>query len=413
MKNKINVLTKIFLKNSFSNMGFNSKDEQTKTKKIRNAILYLCLAVYLIGVFGFMSYNQISILLMINQAKAFIGLLFLGIGALVIIQGVVSSINVLYFSKDIEHLLPLPIKPRELVMAKLNTVLITEYIVELMIALIPLIMYGILTGASIIYYLVMLLVLLVFPIIPILIASLIIMIIMSFAKISRDRDKFQLVVTFLIVIAVVAFQMTVMNVNEETTDEQMAGQLVQMSSISDTVGKYLITLPMAINTLTDNNIANVAINLLEMLAITAIVYFITIFIGEKIYLKGAVGNNTRGKASKKQIDAGSYSKNNIAKSYVIKELKILIRNPIFFMQCVLPAIFMPVLIGIIGFSRIIKNRRRFFTNNRPNARIKFNYYFSRNRCSTIFIYDGIHISNSSIKRWIKCNIYEIYTNIII
>ena len=66
---------------------------------------------------------------------------------------------------------------------------------------------------------------------------------------------------------------------------------------------------------------------------------------QKLYLKGAVGNLSSGKKNKKKIDEKKAFKNStIFKTYVGKEFKILLRNPIFFMQCVLPAILFPILI---------------------------------------------------------------------
>ena len=53
---------------------------------------------------------------------------------------------------------------------------------ELIFAVAPITVYGILTSAGAMYYIVSLLVLIIFPIIPILIATFIIMIIMSFSK---------------------------------------------------------------------------------------------------------------------------------------------------------------------------------------------------------------------------------------
>ena len=94
-----------------------------------------------------------------------------------------------YFSKDIEYLLPLPLKPYEIVIAKFNTILVTEYITVFAFLLVPFIIYGIVTSASLLFYLYGALVLLVFPILPALISSIIVMLVMSITGIIKNKDK--------------------------------------------------------------------------------------------------------------------------------------------------------------------------------------------------------------------------------
>ena len=56
--NKIISLTKVLLKNSFQKYSENNK----KTSKVGKIILYGILLVYLMGIFGFLSYGLITTL---------------------------------------------------------------------------------------------------------------------------------------------------------------------------------------------------------------------------------------------------------------------------------------------------------------------------------------------------------------
>ena len=75
-----------------------------------------------------------------------------------IIQSIISAKNVFYFSKDLDYILPLQLKPREILISKLNVILVTEYVMELIFAVAPIIVYGILTSAGAMFYIVSLLV---------------------------------------------------------------------------------------------------------------------------------------------------------------------------------------------------------------------------------------------------------------
>lgn len=351
--NKVIALTKIFLKNSFfpKNLDQTTKKENLKPK-LGMKLLYFFIMLYVAGIIGVFSYEMIQGLIGINQETVFLGLLFLGIAGFLLIQSIFSIINVFYFSRDIEYVLPWPLSAREIVAAKLNVIFITEYFMEMLIGLVPLILYGILTGAGGIYYLTAAILFLVFPILPIVIVTLFILIIMSFAKLTKKRDSFQLFATIISIILVVGIQFGFNNPSQqEMTQETMLEQLSRANTAVEQIEPYFITLKPTINALSETNILTIVGELAKVIGITFISYVFVIIIGEKLYLKGAVGNLVGGKTKNKQINKKTaYQKQNIRKSYIKKEFKTLVRNPIFFMQCVLPSFLMPILmIAIIFF----------------------------------------------------------------
>lgn len=348
MNKKVITLTKIFLKTSFQSMEF-QKQKSKNNKNIGYIILYGILFLYLAGLIGIMSYGMIHMLASVGQEKVFLGLFFLVLAAFMLIQNIFSSLNVLYFAKDIEYLLPLPIKPREMVQAKLNTILITEYIMELIIGITPLIIYGILTGAGILYYFTMIVILFVFPILPVLISTLIIMIIMAFSKLTKNRDKFQLITSLIAIVLIVGIQFAIGG--KEYSEEQMIQQLLKANGMVEMITPYFITIDPAIQALTASNWLGAFIGIIKIIAISAGTYIIFLLAGTKLYLKGAVGSLVGASKKVKKLKVKSaYRKNKVGISYVKKELKILIRNPIYFMQCVLPALLIPLVFIIAGLS---------------------------------------------------------------
>ncbi len=344
MKNKVVALTKVFFKNSFQNME-TAGGSKNKTNSKSMMILYAIVFLYLAGIVGFFSYNLVQGLIEIQQEEIFLGLILLAIGVFVLIQTIFSAISLLYYSKDNEYILPLPIKPSQIVMAKTNVLLITEYFIVAIIGLIPLIIYGILTTANIFYYITMISTLLTFPVVPVLISSLLVLIVMSFAKFTKNRNRFQIIATIilLVVICVISFQTSDM----EGSQEELIQMATKANGLVEMIRNTFPTLGMAIEALANNSI----LNLIALVLVTAILYLIYIAVGQKLFLKGAVGSLSSGKRTKKAInEKTAFKKSSLAKTYIGKEFKTLIRNPIFFMQCVMPAILFPILVIVFTFA---------------------------------------------------------------
>ena len=179
MKNIYN-LTKILLKNNFA---------KTKIKsKLGQILLYLFIFMYIAGIMIYISVEAITALKIVNQQGLYITVCLFGIVMVSLIRSIFTSINVLYFSKDTEYILPFPINPKCILISKINILLLYEYIIEIFIGLIPMITFGVLEGAGILYYIMMIIILILLPIVPILLSSFIVILIMKFTNIIKNKD---------------------------------------------------------------------------------------------------------------------------------------------------------------------------------------------------------------------------------
>lgn len=353
--NKIVSLTKVLIKNSFQKYNENNKNKNIVGK----VILYILLGAYLMGIFAFLSYGLISTLKQANQELMFIGIFLLGLALLTIIQSIISATNVFYFSKDIEYILPLPLKPKEILISKLNVILITEYIMEIIFAVTPITIYGIITLQGPMFYIISLLVLIVFPIIPILIATFIIMIIMSFSKRFKNKDRFRLIAPLIGIILAVIMSFSLSGTTNYS-EEDLLNSLKQANSMVEMVSDNLPIIKPAINAIVNSSF----VEFLKLLGITLILYIVFILIGNKIYFRGVIGNLSSGTKKGKEVKLKKIKTNSIGKSYIIKEFKVLLKNPIFFIQCVLPSVLMPII--FLGIFIVTLN-----TNNSQEALNEF------------------------------------------
>ena len=178
-------LTKILLKNSF-------KGEKKNKSKIIGRLLvllaYILIFGYLAAIVVFLCYQLLNFLININQPAIYLNLILGATVAVALFRTLFSAVNVLYFSKDLEYLLPLPIKPSKILMAKWNVLIISNYIIEIFIVLPALILYGIMLNQGVLYYLYAALVFMLLPVIPVILISFLMSILMRFTKFIKNKD---------------------------------------------------------------------------------------------------------------------------------------------------------------------------------------------------------------------------------
>ena len=346
---KVIKLTKIFLKNSFSNMDARMG---ISTKSKSKIIVYGLLFLYFAGLIIFLGYNLLDGLIAIHQETIFVGMILFMIFGLAIIQTIFSSINILYFTKDSEYLLPLPLKPYQIILARTNVMLIAEYVIIFLIGFIPLVMYGILTGAGIVYYLTMILAVILVPILPVLLISMLVMFIMSFAKLTKNRNRFQLFATLLVLAIIIAISISTSGMKQDLTNEEMAQMVVQANGMIELVKGYVPTVDYLMEALTTNSLFTAIVEVLKTLGITIIGFIVYMLIAQKIYFKGLVGNLFGGGASSsnKEMNQKEYRNSKLYKSYVGKEFKNMARNPVFLMQCLIPAVLIPIIMVVVVYA---------------------------------------------------------------
>lgn len=330
MIKNIILLTKISTRNFWQNLNLLDRN----TKKINKKSMYVWLLTIVVIAITLLSNDLLNLLEDYGQMHIFLNILFMIAMVIMFMQTIIASMNVLYFSKDLEYFLSVPIKDEELLLSKVNTILNILYGTELIFMLIPLVLYGMSTTASLSYYIYIILVLALLPIFPVVLVSLIALLIMKFIKKIKNKNRFQIIITlffvFLIVFAEVLFIKGTMSGQFEYDTMEF-----DANNIAENINHSMIVVNPLISILNQNQ---VLMNLGKVIGVYAIMYAILIWIGKKTYIKNIL--KTTGYIKKKhktKIDLESQCK--IQKpliSYAKNEFKNLIKNAIFFMQTIYP-----------------------------------------------------------------------------
>ena len=340
---EIFLLTKTLLKNSTSD---SKQTYESKTKGFSRILFFILIYGYVIGFMGYISYYAIDSLIQLGMPEIFLNLVFTIFWGFGIIQSMISSLNILYFSKDLEFLLPLPMTSKKIVISKLNCLIISQYMVEALLILPGIFIYGYLLNLNILYYLMALFCLFVFPIIPVSLVALLISIVMKFTKIIKNKDVVQYFTIALTIFLIVAVQ-ALTGTSGNPTQEELASNLVTSNETIEQYFSGLINVKLAVKSIQNYNNIDGIKNIIILTTISIIIYYIVSNIISKVYVNTVLSLKTvKTKNMKKLNISKSVDSDKTFVTYIKKEFKLLNRNPIFFMQCVLPIIIFPIIIGV-------------------------------------------------------------------
>jgi ABC-2 type transport system permease protein len=334
---KIFSLTNVFIKEFYQNLSIFDKEKKEFNKKS----MFFWLIMIIVTCITYLSYEIITFLVDCGQPQIFLNLYFLVLAILLLFQTILVCTNIFFFSKDIENVLHMPLKPVELLLAKFNTLLCMLYISEGIIGLIPLALYGLLTHSHFLFYLWGLLILVVFPILLAATISIIMLLFMRFAKFIKNKDVFQLIITIILITFLCILEYRAfMGLFSIKNDQQAAEQLNDFSQKAEQANKYFLIINPSVYILSNSLSIMSILSFIKIICYNIISLFIFITIGKITYLKDILNNivsSTNKKRKKIKIEKNTkYNKK--WKAYIKKELKMLIREPIFFMQCVFPVI---------------------------------------------------------------------------
>lgn len=341
------ILTKILLKAGISNLE--SQGKKKRKFKIKSKLLYLfifiCFIPLLFSLFvvGREGYN---LLYPIGQEGIVIGLVCAFAGIMTFVFGLSIVISVFYYTSDIEYLLPLPLKPYQIVAAKFTITLLYEYITTFVIVAPVLSGYGVASGAGAEYWITAVFAILLIPIVPLIYGGVLSMFIMMIFKKAKNRDLMTIVLSIFILVIVLGLN-SMTNVFSTMTPEAIMELLVKgnnsLVSLINSIFPNFILIEKAL--------INGDVFMLMLFALTIIVFIaVFLFLAKILYFKGAAGvseTSSKRKAMTKEEAKKIIRKRSIIYTYTMKELKLVFRSPMYFLNCVMIAFIWPIFFGII------------------------------------------------------------------
>ena len=344
MKNKTLTLTRILLRNGD---GFGIKQSNTGVSKF----LYLFFFVVLVPVllftvtrFQISAYNTLAL---IGQEGVIVSWALSLVSIFIFFFGIFYIVSSFYFSTDIEGLLHLPLKPLQIIGAKFAVITLYEYGIAFVILAPTLIVYGIKSSQSVLFYLYSAISFILAPIIPLAIGSIIVMVIMRFTNLSRYKDLLKIVGGMVAIFIGLFVNIMTTRILEGTSTGQLEQLLLQgENSLVKITSAVFPSTKWATDALLSSNALNGFLNLLIFVAVSIGAFLLLLYLAELLYFKGVIGlSESSGSGQTKIVDLErEIVKGSVIKTYTLVELKLLFRTPIYFLNCVLINFIFPLLL---------------------------------------------------------------------
>jgi ABC-2 type transport system permease protein len=323
-----------------------------KNKKKQSRWLLPALLVFAFLSFGFsvgaMAMGMYEALESIGQQGALLPLAFGATSAVIFLFGIFYVISVMYHADDIPVLLYLPLRPYQILGAKLVTLIVYEYIFEAFILVPVLVTYAIKAAAGPLFILYSALLALAAPVVPLCIAAALIMVIMRFTRFAKNKQAFNFVSGILAMVIAVGF-----NVLLQTNIRHMMENPGAITSLIPVLNHTFPGVRFASGALIGSAALSGLWNLLLYLLCAAAGVAVFLLLGQLLYFKGVAGV-TETSAKRRAISAEELAKETagtpVLWSYTRKELRLLFRTPIAFLNCVLINFIWPLLLLFMMFS---------------------------------------------------------------
>ena len=330
------LLSKTLIKNGLRK-GYNEKSK---------AGIYVFILVYFAIFTIYVSTTALELLRDILLEELFLQIVLLINTVIVFMQCIISSLNMFFFSNDLEYILPLPVKAKSIYGAKLNLLITTEYIFEALIFLAPLMYFGVFMDLGILYFIKAAIVMITLPIICSSIMAFIMVRIASCLKFLKNKDRVQYmsIVMLVIILLFVSVISSGENTNAGISDAQVLDFVFSMQESIE--GNKI--LGSFINVFTKFLVSNDNVVVFKNFGLILLMVWIT-YIGltklnHKAYMKNISINFNDGKKVNTKINKVKDIKaNSLNKSYVKKEMLTMVRTPVFFMQCIMPVFIVPII----------------------------------------------------------------------
>ncbi|MDR2091359.1 MAG: hypothetical protein LBP62_06930 [Clostridiales bacterium] len=280
----------------------------------------------------------------------------LGLAVLVVFFfGLTAFLQVVFFNKDAEFLLTLPVKPVKLFLAKMAAVYVSEAATAAAVCVPLMTAFGV--GASlggmkisVLYFVMIPVTTAVLPMLPLFLIALLSFPIMYVVSFFRNKSVLSLVGALLLFagffsvyfIGIYAFNSTMTGTPSDSEDgiRIITDLLTSMTAL----GKYFYPVKFLADFLIFNG---EILSLLYFVLSTAALAFAAYFTGSKMYARSVRGQLDSGKRTEKKVDLERVN-GGLERELILKEIKMLSRDTGFAVQSFMSVVVTPIIIVFYG-----------------------------------------------------------------
>jgi ABC-2 type transport system permease protein len=317
------------------------------------------LGLSLLGVvpilYGIIDFVQRSYLVLrpIDQERAILNLGILSGQIIILIFGIYYVVSAFYFSRDLEMLIPLPLRPFEVMTSKFAVVMVNEYLTIAAFVLPILITYGLQDKGGAGYWFNAILIYLTLPVIPLAIISVLVVSMMRVINISRKKDFLILIGSFTLLLAVFGIQILASHADQSNMNaREIAGSLSSPDSLLNRIGSKFPPSIWATKAI-DGGFSTEGLKYLAIFLASSLMFgSAMILFAEQLFYKGLIGLAEAGLRKRvltqREMSRRISSGRRAVTAIFIREWRIMNRTPIFLLNGILVVAMVPAFLMIMA-----------------------------------------------------------------
>lgn len=349
MMKRIWPLLKVQLKSTMRGSLRNMTGTQSKWGLLMLPLLLLSF-IPLIAMFTVGYVGLYGVLAYMGQGHVLLTMTLTAGQLLCLVFGVFYVISTFYFSKDLRILVPLPIRPSEIVITKFITVLIGEYLTMAPVVLPALVIYGVMADVGLLYVPLALLIYLMLPVVPMVLASLFSILLMRVTNLKRNRDLLRVFGALVGVGFAILLQFWGRMGQENGSKEAVESLLASQQPLIQSMGKWVLTSAWGTDALREGATALGLPSFLLFAALVGVAVLLLMQGAEWLFFGGLLGGDestsSGRKLSRDELAQETGRVRSPLWALFLREFRLLNRTPSFLMAGVLPPLLIPLFLVI-------------------------------------------------------------------
>ncbi|NTV88921.1 MAG: hypothetical protein HGA22_00925 [Clostridiales bacterium] len=290
----------------------------------------------------------------IGHPEIILTMAFMAAQVVILVFGLFYILGAFYFSKDIEMLVPLPLKPYEVITGKFAVVMVNEYLTAFPFLLPPVLIYGIGMGEGVFYWIKALILILLAPAIPLIIGALFIMLLMRVVNLRRNKDLFAIIGGFAGLILALGINMFFQNIPYEKGTDYLQNLLASKYGLIEAIGSKFPPSIWATLGLSQPGLAGFA-QFLLFVAVSLLMLVMMLWLSNQVFYKALLAGQEVSR-KKKVLDGNEMRKqyerqSSPVMSIVAREWKLLLRTPLYVINGLTGVIMGPFMVIVLALTK--------------------------------------------------------------
>jgi len=271
---------------------------------------------------------------------------------LIIVFGFYYVLSAFYFSRDLELLVPLPVTPAQVLLAKFTVVVINEYLTASPIVVPMLVAYGIHSRAGLRYGLTAAAVYFLLPIIPLAIVSLLVILMMRFVNVSRKKDALIIAGSLILMGGALGLQIWANRMPGAGPGKEALVAFFSAGGLVQKVGAKFPPSIWATQALAPGPESSAAANFALYAGVSILLFAVLFLAARTLFYRGLLGlgeiSARKRRLTREGMAARLSAGRRPLRAIFLRELRIMNRTPIFLLNGVLSVVLIPVIFIIMA-----------------------------------------------------------------